>query len=190
MSIASGWQRVDECVFPHKNPVSMPATNLDNLPNPTTPQQCVARFIYNVGGLNPWIGEAGGIEELIKKLVIKTRWKVNKNTKQRYLSALASPNLRYCPIYKAIHKSARPYMIINAKHGSVTVWCMAEKCNGHKYRPMIAMLPEHLKIIFSSINGNTQSKTPHAPSATDAAAHSKRKATNFKNKTNPKNQKT
>lgn len=141
--------------------------NCNDLPSPRTPAEAVAYFVCHVRELHPWLSEAGGLQELAQRMVVKTSWKLNKKTGRKYHTALASPNLFYCPIAKVKHESGHAYLLIGKRYGSVSVRCLAEKCKGARYRPGVAMLREHARMVFAkpSTTGATEAGKGETPNA-------------------------
>lgn len=115
---------------------------------PTTAKECVAHFIAQSSLLSPWVAEAKGLPQLAQLLKIEVSECRDPKTGRLLLSALASPNLHYCPVFGRNHSGNGAFITINGRYGYVTVSCRSSHCEGRKVRPYIAMLPEYLDIVF------------------------------------------
>lgn len=100
--------------------------------------------------LLPWVRSAGGVDEIALALHIKVSAFKDRRTGRPRYSALVDPGQKYCPIQRTTHEAGRPFLLINAQRGTARVKCLAGKCSQLELRLPMALLPEHLDVIFRS----------------------------------------
>jgi hypothetical protein len=115
---------------------------------PRTDRECIAMFIARATMLQPWLRAAKSLETLVQNIRVDAGSYVNKKTGKRRLTALASPNLHWCPISKRNHEGSGAFLLIDGIRGTVSVKCLADKCKGRRIYVGVAMLPEQLDLIF------------------------------------------
>lgn len=145
------WERVPSPagVLPPLPPQQLSPGSVCNQWAPAgTAKECVAQFIAHSTMLAPWIEEAGSEKQLAQILKVEAGMYRDTKTGRTRLSALASPNLHYCPIHKGRHSGNGAMLYIDGQRGYVTVRCKSTHCTGQSCRPRIAMLPEYLDVIF------------------------------------------